>query len=67
MTEVHYGVIRQNGVWTVIGAGLRFGSYKTRVEAERAARRLASKCAGRPVRLHVQEESGELPPAIVLT
>jgi hypothetical protein len=58
--EVHYGVVQQNGVWTIIGAGLRFGSYKTRMGAERAAMRLAMNSAGLPVQLHVQDETGEL-------
>jgi hypothetical protein len=60
--EVHYGVVRQNGVWTIIGDGLRFGSYKTRRGAEGAARRLAGQSAGLPVQLHVQDETGELKP-----
>jgi hypothetical protein len=58
--EVHYGVVQQNGAWTIIGDGLRFGSYKTRLGAEDAARRLARKSAGLPVQLHVQDETGEL-------
>jgi hypothetical protein len=60
--EVHYGVVRQNGVWTIIGDGLRFGSYRTRGVAEGAARRLAGQSAGLPVQLHVQDETGELKP-----
>ena len=64
--DVHYGVVSQNGVWTIIGAGLRFGAYETRRAAERAARRLATKSSGLPVQLHVQDERGELrPPARV--
>ena len=31
--ETHYGVVQQNGVWTIIGRGLRFGSYRTRMSA----------------------------------
>jgi hypothetical protein len=60
--QVHYGVVQQNGVWTIIGRGLRFGSYRTRDCAEGAARRLADKSAGLPVQLHVQDETGELRP-----
>jgi hypothetical protein len=59
--QTHYGVVQQNGVWTIIGRGLRFGSYRTRASAETAARRLAVKSA-LPVQLHVQDESGELLP-----
>jgi hypothetical protein len=60
--EAHYGVVQQNGVWTIIGRGLRFGSYRTRTSAERAARRLAVKSA-LPVQLHVQDDqTGELLP-----
>ena len=66
MADVNYGVVRQNGVWTIIGAGLRFGSYKTRRSAERAVRRLAGKSAGLPVQLHVQAEDGELRPPVRL-
>lgn len=67
MTDVHYGVVRRGGTWNIIGDNLRFGSYKTRVSAERAARRLASKSSGLPVQLHVQNESGELQPPERLT
>ncbi len=65
-TEVNYGVVLRNGTWTIIGAGLNFGAYKTRVIAERAARRLASLSGGLPVQLHVQDESGELRPPVSL-
>ena len=60
MTEVHYGVVQQNGAWVIIGRNLHFGSYKTRRGAERAARRLAGQSSGLPVQLHVQDETGEL-------
>jgi hypothetical protein len=60
--DVHFGVVHQNGAWTIVGDNLRFGSYKTRGSAVRAARRLASKSAGLAVQLHVQDESGELQP-----
>lgn len=60
MTTVHYGVVQLDGAWTIIGKGLRFGSYRTRVAAERAARRLASKSAGLDVQLHVQDSTGRL-------
>ena len=62
MTDVHYGVVQQDGAWTIIGENLRFGSYKTKAGAERAARRLANKSGGLPVQLHVQDELGELQP-----
>ena len=67
MTDVHYGVVRQDGAWTIIGDSLRFGSYKSKASAERAARRLANKSAGLPVQLHVQDETGELQPPTHLT
>lgn len=61
MADVHYGVVEQDGVWIIIGDGLRFGSYDHREEAERAARRLAeSSSVG--VQLHVQDNTGELLP-----
>lgn len=62
MAEVHYGVVQQDGVWIIIGDGLRFGSYKNRSAAERAVRRLAHKSSGLPVQLHVQDETGEFQP-----
>ncbi|MET0272298.1 MAG: hypothetical protein ABW360_04860 [Phenylobacterium sp.] len=62
MADVHYGVVRQNGAWTIIGDNLHFGHYETRWLAERAARRLAEQSAGLPVQLHVQDETGELRP-----
>jgi hypothetical protein len=62
MEDVHYGVVQQNGAWRIIGDGLRFGAYKTRMDAVRAARRLAEKSCGLPVQLHVQDETGELRP-----
>jgi hypothetical protein len=60
MLEVHYGVVHQNGAWTLIGDSLRFGSYKTKTAAERAVRRLAKQSAGLPVQIHLQDETGEL-------
>ena len=60
MKEVHYGVVRQDGAWTIIGKNLHFGSYRTRLGAERAARRLAIQSSGLTVHLHVQDETGEL-------
>lgn len=66
MTEVDYGVVRRNGAWSIIGKGLSFGAYATRSSAERAARRLARQSGGLPVRLHVQDESGELNPPVQL-
>lgn len=64
MADVHYGVVHQDGAWTIIGENLHFGRYLSRSAAERAARRLAKQSAGLPVQLHVQDESGELrPPA----
>jgi hypothetical protein len=62
MTEVNYGVVQRNGAWTIIGDGLSFGAYQSRTLAEQAARRLAQQSSGLPVRLHVQDESGELRP-----
>ena len=62
MTEVNYGVVQRNGSWTIIGEGLQFGSYSSRQVAERAARRLARQSSGLPVKLHIQDESGELRP-----
>jgi len=67
MADINYGVVQQNGVWTIIGRSLKFGSYKTRRGAEQAARRLAAKSAGLPVQLHVQDEAGELQPPLRLT
>jgi hypothetical protein len=62
LTEVHYGVVQLDGAWTIIGENLRYGAYRTKVAAERAARRLAHKSSGLPVQLHVQDETGELRP-----
>jgi hypothetical protein len=59
MADIHYGVVEQDGAWVIIGDNLRFGSYKSREEAEEAARRLADRSAGM-VQLHVQDETGEL-------
>lgn len=66
MADVHYGVVQQDGAWTIIGENLHFGTYRTRWSAERAARRLAKSSAGLPVQLHIQDELGVLqPPARV--
>ena len=62
MTDVHYGVVHQDGAWKIIGDGVRFGAYATRRSAVRAARRLADSCAGLPVHLHIQDDTGELKP-----
>lgn len=66
MPEIHYGVVRQDGVWVILGRGLRFGRYRTRQAAVSAARRLADSSAGLAVRLHVQGDDGELPPPVAL-
>ena len=60
MAELHYGVVQQNGRWIIIGQNLRYGSYKHRSSAVRAARRLARQTIGRPVTIHVQDESGAI-------
>jgi hypothetical protein len=62
MPDVHYGVVQQNGRWTIIGANLRFGSYVRRSSAVQAALRLADKSALLPVQIHIQDETGELLP-----
>ena len=60
MIEVHYGVVRIDGAWTVISKGMRLGRFDSRVEAEEVARRMADQAAGMPVQLHLQDERGEL-------
>lgn len=62
MTEVHYGVVRVGETWAIIGDQLRVGAYTTRSQAETAARRLAEQVTGvgLPVRMHLQDETGEL-------
>ncbi|MDB5460718.1 MAG: hypothetical protein JWO72_2459 [Caulobacteraceae bacterium] len=62
MADVHYGVVEQDGVWIIIGDGLRFGSFADKDRAERAARNLADISSGLTVQLHVQDETGELLP-----
>lgn len=58
MADVHYGVVRQDGSWTIIGEHLRFGHYKRRASAVRAAQRLGDQSCGLPFHLHVQDEGG---------
>jgi hypothetical protein len=60
MSEVNYGVVRISGRWTIIGRGLRYGAYDTREEAEEAMRRLAAQTGGLPVKLHFEDELGQL-------
>jgi len=60
MTDVHYGVVQHDGAWTIIGDHLRFGHYRRRSAAIRAAQRLGEKSCGLPFHLHVQDESGQL-------
>ena len=60
MIEVRYGVVQLAGRWTIIGEGLRFGSYDTETEAEEVVRRMADQAAGLTVQLHLQRENGEL-------
>lgn len=62
MSEIHYGVVQQGDRWLIIGDNLRFGAYRRRSSAVRAARRLADKSVGREVQLHLQAETGELLP-----
>jgi|HubBroStandDraft_5_1064220.scaffolds.fasta_scaffold1993147_1 hypothetical protein len=60
MSIIQYGVVGQGGRWSIIGDGLKYGSYPTSAKAERAATRLALNSGGLPVLLHVQDETGEL-------
>lgn len=62
MADIQYGVVHQDGRWTLIGRNLRYGAFRSRARAERAARQLAHSCGGLPVELHVQDETGELRP-----
>ena len=57
MIEVHYGVVRMDGRWTVIGDGLKLKSYDTQAQAKRAARRMADQVVVVPVHLHVEAEA----------
>ena len=61
MAEIHYGVVEQDGVWVIIGDGLRYGSYADRDTAECAARGLAESSSV-DVQLHVQDDTGQLLP-----
>jgi hypothetical protein len=60
MAELHYGVVQQDGRWIIIGQNLRYGSYKHRSSAVRAARRLARQSIGRAVTLHIQDDAGPI-------
>jgi hypothetical protein len=60
MRIVDYGVVRQAGAWIIVGRNLRYGTFRKRCGAVRAARRLADNSGGLSVRLHLQDESGEL-------
>lgn len=62
MSQIHYGVVKQDDGWAIIGRCLRVGGYARRSSAVFAAKRLASKCGGLPVHLHVQDEAGVLQP-----
>jgi hypothetical protein len=56
MKEVHYGVVKFENRWKIIGKGLRFGSYDTKSDAVDIVRRIADHAAGLlPVRLHLDE------------
>lgn len=61
MADVNYGVVEQDGAWIIIGDGLRYGAYNDRHAAERAARSLAESSSV-TVRLHVQDDTGQLLP-----
>jgi hypothetical protein len=62
MAEVHYGVVRVGTTWSIIGDQLRVGTYATRDQAESAARRMAEQTTGigLPVRMHLQDDTGQL-------
>ena len=60
MLEINYGVVQIDGVWMVIGDGLRLGPYLTELEAEEVVRRMADQAAGLDVQLHLQDEEGLL-------
>lgn len=62
MAEVHYGVVRVGTTWSIIGDQLRVGTYATRDQAESVARRMAEQTTGigLPVRMHLQDDTGQL-------
>ena len=60
MLDLNYGVVAIAGRWTIIGDGLRFGSFATADEAKAAAQRLAEQAVELPVTLHVQDRFGQL-------
>jgi hypothetical protein len=62
MTQVNYGVVKQEDGWAIIGDNLKVTGYARRSTAILAARRLAAKSGGLPVQLHIQDETGELLP-----
>ena len=62
MAQINYGVILQDGCWRLVGPPLRYGRFRSRARAERAAHALARHSAGLPVNLHIQAETGELLP-----
>jgi hypothetical protein len=60
MLDLNYGVVEIQGRWTIIGEGLRFGSFDTAEQAQDIARRFASLVVELPVRLHIQDSFGQL-------
>ncbi|ALL12123.1 hypothetical protein [Caulobacter henricii] len=63
MTEVHYGVVRVEDHWSIVGEHLRFGRYASQALASKAAARLAEQSTGvgMSVLLAVQHEDFTLP------
>jgi hypothetical protein len=62
MDQVHFGVVRTTGGWTIIGPALRTRPFSTKAQAEIVARRFARSVIGRKVTLHLQEDDGVLLP-----
>lgn len=60
ISEVHFGVVRLEGQWTIIGQNLKTRTFETREAAEDAARRFADVIIGRSVTIHSQGSDGEL-------
>ncbi|MDB5429397.1 MAG: hypothetical protein JWP35_513 [Caulobacter sp.] len=62
MDSLHYGVVRFEDRWKVVGKGLRWGDFASQTEALAAAQRLADQARGLDldVTLHAHDADGVL-------
>src|SRR5271167_1071698 len=59
MNPIHYGAVKFEDRWKLVGKGLRWGDYSTLDEALAAAERLADEIRGVGIDVHVDADAAD--------